>query len=304
MRVVTRPDFDGIVCAVLIYEAEEIDSPVLWIEPGLVQKGDVDIRDGDIMANLPYDERCSLWFDHHVSNGPNHDIKGSFKVAPSAAGVAYEYYKKQGKLKKNFDELIRETDIIDSASLTENQVLYPEKYPYILLSMTIKNHDESDPPYWNRLVSLLRQKNISDIMNDNEVRKRCQSVIEENRVFADILKKYTQLHDNISVCDFRSMEKVPSGNRFLTYCLFPETMANVRIRYDHENKNYVILSIGHSIFNKSCKVNIGKLLSNYGGGGHAGAGGCTLDAAEADGTIQDIIEILRKNQKNIDNLHL
>ena len=296
MRIVARPDFDGIVCAVLIYEAEEIDSPVLWVEPGLVQKGDADIRDGDIMANLPYDNRCSVWFDHHVSNDLNHDFKGAFKVAPSAAGVVYDYYKKQGKLKKNFDELIKETDIIDSAALTESQVLYPEKYPYLLLSMTIKNHDESDPPYWNRLVSLLREKDISFIMNYREVKKRCKGVVEENRAFVDILKKYTQVHGNISVCDFRSMEKIPSGNRFITYCLFPETMASVRIRHDHKDRNTVILSIGHSIFNTSCRVNIGKLLSKYGGGGHAGAGGCSLDAAGADEAIKDIMEILKKNQ--------
>lgn len=296
MRIVARPDFDGIVCAVLIYEAEEIDCPVLWIEPGPVQKGDADIRDGDIMANLPYDNRCSVWFDHHVSNDLNHDFKGAFKVAPSAAGVVYDYYKKQGKLTKNFDELIKETDIIDSAALTEDQVLHPEKYPYVLLSMTIKNHDESDPPYWNLLVSLLREKDISFIMNDREVKKRCKGVVEENRAFVDILKKYTQVHGNISVCDFRSMEKTPSGNRFLTYCLFPETMVSLRIRYDHKDRNTVILSIGHSIFNTSCRVNIGKLLSKYGGGGHAGAGGCSLDAADADEAIKEIMEVLKKNQ--------
>ncbi len=297
MRIVARPDFDGIVCAVLIYEAEEIDSPPLWIEPGQVQKGDADIRHGDIMANLPYDKRCSMWFDHHISNDLGHDVAGAFKVAPSAAGVVYEYYKQQGKLEKNFDELIRETDIIDSAELTEDQVLYPEKYPYVLLSMTIKNRDESDPPYWDRLVSLLREKDIASVLNDAEVEQRCRMVVEENRAFVDILKQYTKIRGNISICDFRSIEKAPSGNRFLTYCLFPETMVSVRIRYDDKNRNSVILSIGHSIFNQSCRVNIGKLLSNYGGGGHAGAGGCTLKAEDADETIEEIIKILEENRE-------
>ncbi len=296
MRIVARPDFDGIVCAVLIHEAEEIDSPTLWVEPGQVQRGDADIRSGDIMANLPYDERCSLWFDHHVSNDLNHDFKGAFKVAPSAAGVVYEYYKKQGKIKKDFDELVRETDIIDSADLTKDQVLYPEKYPYIILSMTIKNRDKSDPPYWEKVVSLLRYKNINDVIRDSEVSRRCRMVIDENKAFVDILKKYTQIRGSISVCDFRPLQKTPSGNRFLTYCIFPETMVSVRIRYDDRNKNLVILSIGHSIFNKSCRVNIGQLLSKYGGGGHAGAGGCTLDAERADEIIEEILEVLERNQ--------
>ncbi len=297
MRIVARPDFDGIVCAVLIYEAEEIDSPTLWIEPGQVQKGEADIRPGDIMANLPYDERCSVWFDHHVSNDLKHDFKGAFKVAPSAAGVVYEYYRKNGKLKKKFDELIRETDIIDSAALTKDQVLYPEKYPYVILSMTVRNRTPSDPPYWERLVSLLRDKAIDEVMDDSEVERRCSIVVEENNAFIDILQKYTEIRGRISVCDFRPLDATPSGNRFLTYCLFPETMASVRIRYDDKNRNTVILSIGHSIFNKACKVNIGKLLARYGGGGHAGAGGCTLDTACADEIIEEILEVLEKNQE-------
>ena len=59
------------------------------------------------------------------------------------------------------------------------------------------------------------------------------------------------------------------------------------------------LSIGHSIFNKQCNVNIGNLLARYGGGGHAGAGGCTLDAETADETIEEILEIMFQNKKEI-----
>ena len=29
MRIVTRPDFDGVVCAALLYETEQITEPVL-----------------------------------------------------------------------------------------------------------------------------------------------------------------------------------------------------------------------------------------------------------------------------------
>jgi len=299
MRIVTRPDFDGIVCAVLIYEAEEIDAPILWIEPGQVQNGDAGIREGDIMANLPHDPRCSVWFDHHISNETEKKIAGAFRIAPSAAGVAYDYYKKANRIKKNFDELIHWTDIIDAADLNKHQVLCPEAYPYILLSMAVKNRDESDPPFWNRLVALLREKSIEEIMEDPEVKKRCNGVVEENRLYVDILKKHTIIHGNtISVTDFRSMETVPSGNRFLTYSLFPKTHASVKIRYANGDKDIVLLSIGRSIFNPGCRVNVGKLLSNYGGGGHAGAGGCTITALDAERIIHEILLVLGANREN------
>ena len=122
MRLVTRADFDGIVCGSLITLMEEIDS-YLFVEPKFLQDGMVDIRQGDIIANLPYHPNCSLWFDHHVTNAdawlrhlgvsssefqvssektrnPQPETrnptvvagKGGFRLAPSAARVVYEYY--------------------------------------------------------------------------------------------------------------------------------------------------------------------------------------------------------------------
>ena len=297
MRIVTRPDFDGIVCAVFIEQSENITEPVKWIEPGDVQQGTADIKPGDIMANLPYDERCSVWFDHHISNVPFSKVPGAFKIAPSAAGIVYEYYKEKGLLKKNYDELVEQTDIIDAAKLTKDQVLNPEKYPYILLSMTVKNKDESDLLYWTKLISFLRHKEIDEILKDEEVKARADKVINENIAFEKYLKEHTVIHGNISVTDFRAFDKSPSGNRFLTYHIFPDTVASITIRNKRENKHQILLSIGKSIFNNKSNVNIGKLLSNYNGGGHDGAGGCTLDVESADKDIKKLINIMKENKE-------
>ena len=129
MRLVTRADFDGIVCGSLITLMEEIDS-YLFVEPKFMQDGDVDIRRGDIIANLPYHPNCTLWFDHHITNAPawrSHigvqgsefrvpssqpgtqnpepetptivPGKGGFRIAPSAARVVYEYYTEGNRLR-------------------------------------------------------------------------------------------------------------------------------------------------------------------------------------------------------------
>jgi len=153
MRIVTRPDFDGIVCAVLLNEALNIREPVKWVEPNELQRGLVNIRKGDIIANLPYRDNCTLWFDHHYTNRIFRSFRGVFKIAPSAAGLIYEYYKDH--LKRDYRELIAATDKIDAADLTLDQVLQPEKYNYILLSMTVFNGDVSCEPYWNKLVELI-----------------------------------------------------------------------------------------------------------------------------------------------------
>ncbi|HCY88217.1 MAG TPA: exopolyphosphatase [Desulfobacteraceae bacterium] len=295
MRIVTRPDFDGIVCAVLLLEAEAPDLDIYWAEPNQIQAGIADIQPGDIIANLPPHPDAGLWFDHHVSNTPEKPLPGAFHIAPSAAGVIYEYYKSKGKLDNRYDELILNTDMIDSADLNRDQVKRPEDYPYILLSMTIKNKDFEDIAYWNRLVEMLRRYRIEKVMADPEVAERAEAVIRENQAFGQYLLDHTTVKQRISITDFRSLDKVPSGNRFLTYSLFPDTMASVKIRYASKEKKQVLISVGHSIFTPDCKVNVGRMLAKYGGGGHRGAGGCTLDAEGAQEKIDEILQTLMDN---------
>ena len=234
MRIVTRPDFDGVVCAALLYEAENVNVPVKWVEPNDMQKGIVDIHEGDIVANLPYDERCTLWFDHHHTNKIEKPFNGSFKIAPSAAGIIFEYYKNRFKL--DYSELVKETDKIDSADLSLDEVLHPEKYEYVLLSMTVLGCDIYDEPYWNLLVDLLRKFHIHRVLQDPEVKAHCDAVVEMNKEYKKVLQKNTELIQHVSVTDFRSFDKTPAGNRFLVYSMFPAAVVSVKIRYDIDDK--------------------------------------------------------------------
>ncbi|MFO7559697.1 MAG: exopolyphosphatase [Desulfobacterales bacterium] len=296
MRIVTRPDFDGIVCAVILVEALDITKPVRWVEPAEIQKNQVKIYSEDILANLPYHENCLQWFDHHVSNRIDKPFEGAFEIAPSAAGVVYRYY--QDRLKRDYHQLVRETDKIDSADLSLEEVVHPEKYPFVLLSMTISNPKSKDDLYWNRLVGLLRKEDILTVLNDRDVQKRCEAVVQQNLDFKKHLIQNTKLKQHVSITDFRSFKRAPTGNRFLVYSLFPEAVVSAKIRFDDFDREMVIVSVGHSIFNRNCNVNIGLMLSDFEGGGHRGAGACSFHISKADFYIPKIIEILIKNENN------
>ncbi len=294
MRIVTRPDFDGIVCAVLLKDALEITDPIKWVEPGDMQKGLVKIEPGAIIANLPYHPNCALWFDHHYSNRPDEPFEGAFDIAPSAAGVIHKHY--AGILDGNYDQLVMATDKIDSADLNMDEVLHPENYPYILLSMTISGQDPTAPEYWNALVDLLAGFAINEVMSEPEVKNRCQQVISQNSAFRDTLMATTAVNHHVAITDLRAYHPAPSGNRFLVYSLFPETVVSVKIRYDNLDRRKVILGIGHSIFNRNCRVNIGQMLSKFEGGGHAGAGACSFHISKLEAYLPRIMKILLKNE--------
>lgn len=295
MRIVTRPDFDGVVCAVLLKEALNIRSEIQWIQPNDIQNSSFAIHSRDVIANLPYDARCALWFDHHVSNALTIPYNGLFRIAPSAAGLIYEYYKNQ--LNSRFDELVRQTDKIDSGQLTLDEVLYPQRYPYVLLSMTTSLVTRPRIPFCNRLVEMLRQNTIDEILGDKEVADRCRDVITANKAYETHLRNHTRLQGGISITDFRNLDHPPEGNRFLVYSLFPETYANVKLFHQG---SHISIKLGHSIFNSSCRVNVGKLLVKYGGGGHRGAGAGRLAPQQAAKQLAEIIEVLVANQPNED----
>jgi hypothetical protein len=291
MRIVTRPDFDGVVCAVLLFEALKIDRPVLWVQPSDMQHNRVVIQKGDVIANLPFHENGSLWFDHHFSNQPKTPINGVFRIAPSAAGIIYEHY--QNRLGPRFCELVRQTDRIDSANLTLDEILHPENYPYVQLSMTISNHTPSESQYWNHLVELLRKHPMAVVMDDSKVRWRCERVVKTNIAYEKALTAHTTMVDHVSITDFRALDPAPDGNRFLVYSLFPHCTVNVKI-INHENE-MASIKVGHSILKRGCAVNVGKMLSGFEGGGHPGAGACRVPRQQASGYLKRIVDILLKN---------
>lgn len=291
MRVVTRPDFDGVVCAVLLMDALHIAPPVLWVQPSDMQQGQVDIQDGDVIANLPFHENCRLWFDHHYSNQPETAFDGVFKIAPSAAGIVHEYYGK--RLKRDYTELVRQTDRIDSAELTLDEILRPENYPYVLLSMTITHHTPSEEGYWEHLVNLLGTRSMDRVMDDPEVKRRCRRVVTANVAYETALRAHTTMEGHVSISDFRGLDPAPSGNRFLVYSLFPDCTVNVKITIDENNR--ASIGVGHSIVNRGCNVNVGKMLSAFEGGGHPGAGACRFAREKAPDYLKRIVQILIKN---------
>jgi len=289
-RIITRPDFDGVVCAVLLKAAIAQDLQVTWAQPNEMQNGQIDVRPGDIIANLPIYGDCALWFDHHISNEVQRPYKGLYRLAPSAAGLIFEYFKEA--LSPRYDALVENADKIDDARLNLDEILHPENYPYILLSMTLSAGASDGQEYSDHLVELLRNGSIETVLADPRVKRRCDRVIAENKAYETFLKRHTRIQEAVSITDFRNLNPVPNGNRFLVYSLFPETVVNMKIF--HENDKTAV-KIGHSIINRNCRVNVGCLLAKYGGGGHRGAGACRLDKTQADNKISEILQILVNN---------
>jgi hypothetical protein len=315
MRLVTRADFDGLVCGALLTKFEAIDA-YLFVEPKFMQDGLVEIRAGDIIANLPYHPDCTLWFDHHVTNTtpdfakPIMLGKGGFRLAPSAARVVYEYYKELGNSQaagsddeknlrlsnqeiitflgsERINYLLHETDRIDAGKLEPQDVLDPQGY--VLISMTTDGRNAGDEPYWLRIIELLRDASLEEILRDSEVSRRCQQIRDEQEQLRKLLLARTVMKGNVIYVDLRGIEEIPDGNRFLIFTLFPQGNIQVKVAEDKQRKNTTSISVGYNIFNTTSNVNVGELLTHYGGGGHKVVGSCRVPNDQAELAIREIV---------------
>jgi hypothetical protein len=294
MRLVTRGDLDGLTCAVLITSAEQIDEIAL-IHPQDITDKRFGVSHGDILANLPYHPAAALWFDHHLLTDSNEkppaDFKGGYSLAPSAARVVYDYYVGNKPELKKYEELLVETDRLDAAQLTMDDVLNPRDY--ILLGYTL------DPRtglgdfqrYFRQLVQEFKTRPIAEIMQLPEVKDRVEKIRAQDADFREKTRKNSRLDGKVVFTDFRNEQPIPVGNRFIVYTLFPESNVSVRVHWGPQ-KQSVACAVGHSIFNRTCNVAVGDLMARYGGGGHRGAGTCLLPAASAEQDIKDIIAAL------------
>jgi len=294
MRLITRADLDGLTSAILLQEVEAIDE-VDFAHPKDVQDGKVAVSANDILANLPYDERAALWFDHHVSQSDaawNPEMRGNFEVAPSAARVIADHYKSD-KFER-FTELLAATDRLDAAQLTREDIVDPQGWILVGYTLDPRSGLGAFKDYFRHLMTLAKAQAVEQILQDPQVRTHVDRLKAEDSAFREHLLANSRQDENVVITDVRGQKNLPSGNRFLIYELFPTANVSVRVA-DGRNNEFVSIQVGHNILKRDCKTSIGDMLAIYGGGGHVGAGTCQPSPADADRVLADVVETLKRN---------
>ncbi len=303
MRLVTRSDFDGLVCAMILKELKLIDE-IKFVHPKDVQDGKIDLNDNDITTNLPYDPRVALCFDHHESElSRNSDAVKSGKwiiegEAKSAARVVYNYYKKTHELGRISDEIMEAVDKGDSADFTKEEVLEPKGWVLMNFIMDARtglgrfhNFRISNYDLMMELIDYCLDHPIDDVLKLPDVKERVDMYFEQQDKFRTQLEKITKVNGRCVVIDLRNEDPIYTGNRFFVYALFPEAYFSIHVAWGFQKQNTAVM-IGKSIFKDSPDVdkNIGEICLKYGGGGHKNAGTCQLENDKVDTLLPDILE--------------
>jgi nanoRNase/pAp phosphatase (c-di-AMP/oligoRNAs hydrolase) len=297
-RLVTRSDFDGLVCAVLLEQLGLVQD-ILFVHPKDVQDGKVEIGPGDITTNLPYAPGAHLAFDHHHSEtlrnttiAANHIIDPD---APSAARVVYDHYGGAERFPDVSPELMRAVDQADSAQYSLEEVLAPTGWVllnFLMDSRTglgrFRDFRISNYQLMLQLIEACQRHHIDEILQLPDVRERVDLYHRQTEAFVAQLQRCSTVRGSVVVVDLRDEEVIHAGNRFMVYALFPACTVSAHVLWGKQRQNTVV-AVGKSILNRASAADIGALMLSYGGGGHANAGTCQVGHDQADRVVDELV---------------
>jgi len=314
MRLLTRSDFDGLVCAAIL-KGLRIVNEICYVHPKDVQDNKIKATENDVIANLPYVEGCGMWFDHHSSEVERLKLKGKFVGAiepfDSAARVVFNYFrarKPYSQIVQKFEELVKIADIVDSAKFTKTDIMNPQGW--IMLAFISDPRSNFGKKHTFRVSNLELLKTLPDLLCSSAVdgilampdfKERINAYKKDIKAYKKILLENATVAGQAILIDFREIENIPIGNRFLEYVLYPEQNISVRA-VDGKNKQFVTISLGHSIINRTSDVDVGHLTLRYGGGGHKRVGACQVSYEDANKIIQEILQVINNGQSKSTNL--
>jgi nanoRNase/pAp phosphatase (c-di-AMP/oligoRNAs hydrolase) len=298
-RLVTRSDFDGLVCGVLLKELDLIDE-IAFVHPKDMQDGKVAITARDITTNLPYVAGCHLAFDHHSSellrNGTRRPE--NYVIDPeafSAARVVYRHFGGAQRFPRVREDLLSAVDKADAAHFTREEILEPDRWPLLSFLMDsrtglgrfrqfrISNYD-----LMMQLIDECRSHGVEEILELPDVKERIDLFRSHETQSRAQIMRCAEVRDDVVVLDLRKEETIYAGNRFMVYAMFPQCRVSMHVLWGVKQQN-TVFAIGKSILDRSSPIDVGAICLSYGGGGHKAAGTCQIDNVRAEEIKAELI---------------
>jgi nanoRNase/pAp phosphatase (c-di-AMP/oligoRNAs hydrolase) len=305
-RLVTRSDFDGLVCAALLKELGILEE-ILFVHPKDVQDGKVELTAGDITTNLPYRPEVALAFDHHSSeqlrvteSAANRVIVGD---ADSAARVVYDHFGGAIRFPGVSTEMMEAVDRADAAKLSIEDVRDPQGW--ILLSFLMdprtglgrfRSFRISNYQLMMQLIDSCLEQSIDEILASPDVAERVELYREHAAAAVEQIRRCSVVHGDVVVLDLRDEQVIHPTNRFMLYAQFPECTVSIHVLWGLEQQN-TVFAVGRSIIDRSSSVDIGALMLAHGGGGHEAAGTCQIANDHAESVLQELIESIQTTER-------
>jgi nanoRNase/pAp phosphatase (c-di-AMP/oligoRNAs hydrolase) len=186
-------------------------------------------------------------------------------------------------------------DKADAAQFSENEILFPQGW--ILMSFLMdprtglgrfRNFRISNYQLMMQLIDACTQMSVEEILRTPDVAERVELYEEHSERAVEQICRCTRVEENLVVLDLRDEEVIHPTNRFMIYALFPEANISIHVLWGLKQQN-TVFATGKSIINRSSRTDVGKLMLEYGGGGHDAAGTCQIANEEAERVLGELV---------------
>jgi nanoRNase/pAp phosphatase (c-di-AMP/oligoRNAs hydrolase) len=297
-RLVTRSDFDGLVCAMLLKELGMLED-IKFVHPKDMQDGKIEVSANDITTNVPYVKGVHLAFDHHASEAVRVGDKPANHIidpkAMSAARVVYDHYGGANAFPRIREEMMTAVDKADAARFSKDEILKPSGWVllnYLMDPRTglgrFREFRISNYQLMMQLIDDCLTSSIDEVLQTPDVKERVELYFEHEAKAREQIQRCSTVHKNLVILDLRNEDPIYAANRFLIYALYPQCNISIHVLWGLKKQN-TVFATGKSILDRGSKTSVGELMLAYGGGGHAAAGTCQIDNEKAEGVLKELI---------------
>lgn len=276
MDLLTHTDLDGVASAYFIKKHNNIEN-IYFAQPNQINEGTVKMPEEFILTDLPYHEKCSMWFDHHASSKTTKKFEGKFDgKAPSAAQVICDYYKDYED-----KEILEEVNKADTASFSLKELRNPKDW--VLLYYTL---DTTQNENFLKIIIEEMKNGMKGIQNNPIIMEKMNEKRDELKIGDEYLKKNNVIEGRVLECDFRNSGLSYSANRI--FAVYPEIEYAFLLK---RKQNKTAISIRANSLMRTNEKDLGDIMKKFGGGGHKSAAAVLIE----DDKVSTVEKTIFKN---------
>jgi hypothetical protein len=312
--------FDGACSASLFtrFHRECIDTGAAYEYHGLVHRAgalfDESQFTGDENAIVDFKYSASphitWWFDHHQSAFLTPQDNDHYRACQLDAACAMRkffdpaYISCTGFLahiaatKFGFDtapvaDLIHWANIVDGALYESPEAAVEMAAPAMKLTMVIEA--TQDPAFVPRLIPLLTEMSLADVLSQPFVADLLPPLLERHRQALELIRSRSEERDGTIFFDITD-HPTEGFNKFIPYYLHPQATYSIGLSKSSFRTKVAVGSNPWTKADPAKMVNLALICERYGGGGHARVGAISFPPDQKDrarAAAEEIVAELR-----------
>jgi oligoribonuclease NrnB/cAMP/cGMP phosphodiesterase (DHH superfamily) len=295
-KVITDADLDGIFAAAILKRIKP-ELKIIFSRAAQMRSGIMDnqIDRFTAICDLPFDENCGLYIDHHDTNRPTESDEQAFidsggifhwRPTPSAARAAYDLFKDHVDL-SHVMEMMAIVDAHDSGEIDLDLFLAD---PFMLqLARTI---NISDPEFLQALSDAIAT-GADEVELQRRFGKKVAKVSQKREWDLEYIRECTTIVDRLAICRLEDTGVMSSG--YLVTAVAGDAVDACCIIHGQEggrisdplNPPLAASFYTNSFLSTPNRFDLSRMatLLDDTGGGHKNACGCRIQPLTDDGEL-------------------